>query len=895
MSKQAVDFLVSLPGQTADLTAIHPTTGKKIVGRSFNAKGNAEDRAACAKWIESATAKGYGVYFNINALRIRLGIDERGGEKIMKANEGDVSVLHAFHVDADVSKDIADPAAFTAAKDELLRAVRGMNKPPSIIVDSGNGFGLFWVLTKPVKVTDSNREQLKAINVALRDAVRSLPGGSADACQNLDRVMRVPGTINYPNAAKLKRGRVEVPTDLIADDRDFGALYSPDDFEAAPPESKSAPADNEAIDIPDTVDLSSLSGPFKKLIEKGPLPCLCEGKIEGHPKTPHDQKIGDGTRSDYVYHVVCQLIEGGFADGEIVWFITNPDFKVSEHVLEQRQRGTPEAQAIKIVRDAKKRGAKYVSPEADFGSDPLPPLTDKQKREGEKIRAANFERMKGKVTYKDFLLYLPESEFICIPQGADHLWPAKMVSLISPPVETDIPKIDPKKKGKTPEECKAIDGTEDQFLRDKDGKIARVWIPASQAVADNPRQLVGGMTWWPGKPPVIYDTVFHMKGGAIPKTGMHAFNRYRPAHLMICESDRVAPKPWLDHIKLIYPEDWQHIVYWLAWRVQHPEEKIYHALVLGGSTRIGKDTILKPVAYAIGPWNFTSSNAQTIMDEPKYNGYLEGVICLISEARDFGDQDRYAFYERMKPWIGGVATGVLSVADKYVRAHPVVDVVCFIITTNHKVRGLYLPDDDARHYVAWSNRTWEDWGYATQDELKKKYFDPLYEWYGAGGYESVAHYLKTLDVSAFDPKAVPPKTSAWHEIVNAYADPKKSTLARILETLGNPEAVSVRQVQAADADGELQWLDAKGRNTIPADFEAVGFMHQRNEDTKSGRWTVGPKNSRKEVAIYVRAKLTANERMTAAREVHKLEQARTTAEAKRPADEQAERDFGAGG
>ena len=206
MSEQAVKFLVSLPGPLIDLTAIHPDG--RIIGRSFS-KGNADDRAACVKWIEGATAKGYGLYFNVNSLGVRLGIDERDGKKVMKGSEADVTTLHAFHVDADVSKDIADPAAFEAAKAELLRAVRGMNKPPSIIIDSGNGFGLFWILRTPVKVIAANLDQLKAINVVLRDAVRAMPGGSADACQNLDRVMRVPFTTNFPNAAKIKRGRVE--------------------------------------------------------------------------------------------------------------------------------------------------------------------------------------------------------------------------------------------------------------------------------------------------------------------------------------------------------------------------------------------------------------------------------------------------------------------------------------------------------------------------------------------------------------------------------------------------------------------------------------------------------------------------------------------------------------
>jgi len=352
---KAVEFLASLPGQFIDLTAINPKTGI-ISGRSY-AKGNAGDRAACAKAIETATARGAGLYFNINGLSVRLGIDKRpDGKSIPKAKEADVNVLHSLHVDADVDKSITDPAAFAAAKADLLTAIQAMNKPPTIIIDSGNGFGLFWLLRKPVKVTDQNRDTLKGINIALRDMVRGLPGGSADACQNLDRVMRVPFTTNYPNAAKLKRGRVEVTTSLISDDRE--RLYAVEDFEAAPveePNSDSSSNMDEAIDIPFAVDMSIFDGPFYKLIVKG----------------PGDKKFGTaGTRSEYVFYVICSLIEGGVPDGDIVWIVTNRDFAVSEHVLQQKQRGTPERQALHMIRDAKKAGARYIGPDEDFGRDP---------------------------------------------------------------------------------------------------------------------------------------------------------------------------------------------------------------------------------------------------------------------------------------------------------------------------------------------------------------------------------------------------------------------------------------------------------------------------------------------------------------------------------------------
>jgi len=51
---------------------------------------------------------------------------------------------------------------------------------------------------------NTNREQFRAINKALAAQF----GG--DNCHNLDRVMRLPGTINIPNEAKRKRGCVPV-------------------------------------------------------------------------------------------------------------------------------------------------------------------------------------------------------------------------------------------------------------------------------------------------------------------------------------------------------------------------------------------------------------------------------------------------------------------------------------------------------------------------------------------------------------------------------------------------------------------------------------------------------------------------------------------------------------
>ena len=63
----------------------------------------------------------------------------------------------------------------------------------------------------------------------------------------------------------------------------------------------------------------------------------------------------------------------------------------------------------------------------------------------------------------------------------------------------------------------------------------------------------------------------------------------------------------------------------------------------------------------------------------------------------------------------------LRVDEKHLREYYVFNVLGFLITTNHKTDGIYLPPDDRRHYVAWSNLTKEDF---TPD-----YWRTLWSWY----------------------------------------------------------------------------------------------------------------------------------------------------------------------
>src|SRR5437763_9885866 len=169
----------------------------------------------------------------------------------------------------------------------------------------------------------------------------------------------------------------------------------------------------------------------------------------------------------------------------------------------------------------------------------------------------------------------------------------------------------------------------------------------------------------------------------------------------IARGDAAKAGRWLDHVHYVFPDKAEHIINWLAHRVQRPQDKINHALVLGGPQGIGKDTILEPVKYAIGPWNFHEASPQQILG--RFNGFLKSVILRVSEARDLGEFDRFVFYDHMKAYTAA-PPDVLRVDEKFMQEHSIINCCGVIITTNHKTNGIYLPADDRRHFIAWSAR-----------------------------------------------------------------------------------------------------------------------------------------------------------------------------------------------
>ena len=164
------------------LTSISPDS-RKVEGQTFSASELDELR----KWIEQRNGK-VNLYFSVNEVR--------SGFRGHKASRKDVVRVRLLHVDI-------DPRAGGELELEQSRILALLTHglpsdvpKPSAIIYSGGGYQAFWKLDEAV-VVDGNLDAADTAESRNRWLEDRLGG---DKCHNIDRIMRLPGTINPTKA-----------------------------------------------------------------------------------------------------------------------------------------------------------------------------------------------------------------------------------------------------------------------------------------------------------------------------------------------------------------------------------------------------------------------------------------------------------------------------------------------------------------------------------------------------------------------------------------------------------------------------------------------------------------------------------------------------------------------
>jgi len=284
------------------LTAI-PPNGGKVTTQYFTP----EKESDMLRWIESKNGK-FNVYFMVNTPR---------GILKDKAKKTDVEELSWLHVDIDPEKG----KSFEAEQKRIKKLIDDFEPKPSAVIFSGGGYQAFWRLDEPVFVGGDLGavEELEQYNIQLA----TLLGG--DSCHNLDRIMRLPGTINIPGEKKRKAGRVEVMADLVYSEELDHPLSA---FVKAP---RIQTPDGEGIKVElsgnlPPVDLDTLPEAVtprtRMLIVQGDDP---------------DDPTKYGSRSEVTFAVTCMLVRALVDDDVIASILLDEDFGISEHCRAQKR------------------------------------------------------------------------------------------------------------------------------------------------------------------------------------------------------------------------------------------------------------------------------------------------------------------------------------------------------------------------------------------------------------------------------------------------------------------------------------------------------------------------------------------------------------------------------
>lgn len=187
-------------------------TEHNVTGRTYHMPDECE---TAASWIVERNAAGWNAYWTPNEARPMTG----------KSAKRDMIRGRFLWVDCDPA--VFQHGGYESARQHLIdNVLPRLRATASFVVDSGHGLQAFWMLTDGPDLTAVQAQQdFESLNQRLGALYGSV------GTHNVDRVMRVPGTVNHMSASKISKGYPEEPTlaRLVVAD---GVVYTTDEMKA---------------------------------------------------------------------------------------------------------------------------------------------------------------------------------------------------------------------------------------------------------------------------------------------------------------------------------------------------------------------------------------------------------------------------------------------------------------------------------------------------------------------------------------------------------------------------------------------------------------------------------------------------------------------------------------
>jgi hypothetical protein len=260
--------------------------------------------------------------------------------------------------------------------------------------------------------------------------------------------------------------------------------------------------------------------------------------------------------------------------------------------------------------------------------------------------------------------------------------------------------------------------------------------------------------------PKVSSTCFRPRlgdGAIINEEGRTLINTYVNINTPRQQGDAT---PFINHVKLLLPkgDDAEIVLSYMAAMVQNPGVKFQWAPLIQGVEGNGKTILSTCMAHAVG--HRYTHNPKSSDVGNKFNAWVRNT--LFAAIEEIYCADRRELLEEMKTLI---TNNRVEIQMKGVDQVTGDNYVNFLIFTNHK-DGVPITLDTRRYaplYCAQQTREQKTRDFGGQ------YFEELYTWFRAGGYEIVTQFLADYEVDArFNPAGLcqdAPRTSSTLEAV----------------------------------------------------------------------------------------------------------------------------------
>jgi hypothetical protein len=291
-------------GAPWNLTSIHPTIDGMVKSATFT------DPDKARAWLERYAETN--LYFASSPADKVTG---KGG----RLTRDDLTLIIGPHADLDVDKEEND----LTLDERKARKLKELNDsefppPPTFVIDSGGGLWAQWMLDKPLEANPENIEWVESVN---RWMVTRF--GADTQTTDAGRLLRLPGTTNYPNEGKLARGRVVAPAKLM---QSSGLLHDEWGFGRAAKGASSRSVADKECDPRLIVPVETLDDLKPYGLPEALIALIIEGHADGED------------RSAKMFGACCWMTKCGVPVGVIAGVLLNDAWAIGSHVRDHKAR-----------------------------------------------------------------------------------------------------------------------------------------------------------------------------------------------------------------------------------------------------------------------------------------------------------------------------------------------------------------------------------------------------------------------------------------------------------------------------------------------------------------------------------------------------------------------------